>query len=184
MRRFTMIQKILAFFLVTIPLSFVLDAGEHGRVAEGQASFTDPFAYCRDVGKADEPTILYAGPEMPDVIVEGLRKVLDIPDDAPMEQGTFWRCMDGKVWACFVGANLPCTAKADVSREPSPEMTEFCREQPDSDFIPAYVTGRETVYVWRCKSGSPEIVKQWVEPDARGFLSSIWYEIDEGKSER
>jgi hypothetical protein len=43
--------------------------------------------------------------------------------------------------------------------------------------IPAYVTGRATVYQWQCREGPPEIIRQLVEPDARGFLSNIWYEI-------
>jgi len=125
----------------------------------------------------------YTGAETPEAVVNGLRKVLETPDDVPMEPfvaGTFWRCMDGKVWACFVGANLPCTEKADTSRTPTPDMADFCAANPTSDFIPAYVTGRATVYEWRCTAGAPEIVKQLVEPDAQGFQSNIWYEISPG----
>jgi hypothetical protein len=39
------------------------------------------------------------------------------------------------------------------------------------------VTGRATVFAWRCTDGNPEIVSQFAEPDAQGFLSDIWYEI-------
>ncbi|MER3445858.1 MAG: hypothetical protein C4291_03035 [Candidatus Dadabacteria bacterium] len=39
------------------------------------------------------------------------------------------------------------------------------------------VTGHETVYEWRCNNGMPEIVRESTQPDARGFLSNIWYEI-------
>jgi len=148
-----------------------------------QAQFTDPFAYCAEVGAVDAPDARYTGPEAPEAIVNGLRKVLETPDDAPMEPfvaGTFWRCMDGKVWACFVGANLPCTTKADTSRTPTPDMADFCKANPTSDFIPANITGRATVYEWRCTNGAPEIVKQLVEPDAQGFLSNIWYELSPG----
>jgi hypothetical protein len=91
--------------------------------------------------------------------------------------GTFWRCMGGKVWACFVGANLPCTTKADTSRTPAAAMVDFCKANPASDSIPAYITGRATVYSWRCTNGAPEIVKDLVQPDAQGFLSNIWYEL-------
>ncbi len=151
--------------------------------ATGQAQFTDPFAYCAAVGVVDAPDARYTGPEAPEAVVNGLREVLGTPDDAPMEPfvaGTFWRCMDGRVWACFVGANLPCTTKADTSRTPTPDMADFCKANPNSDFIPAYVTGRATVYEWRCTNGAPEIVKQLVEPDAEGFLANIWYEISPG----
>lgn len=152
-------------------------------VGTEQAQFTDPFAYCAEVGAVDAPDARYTGPEAPEAIINGLRKVLETPDDAPMEPfvaGTFWRCMDGKVWACFVGANLPCTTKADTSRTPTPDVADFCKANPTSDFIPAYITGRATVYEWRCTSAAPEIVKQLVEPDAQGFLSNIWYELSPG----
>jgi hypothetical protein len=148
------------------------------RASQGQ--FSDPFAYCAAVGTVDAPDTRYAGPEVPEAIVLGLRQALDTPDDAPMDwfvAGTVWRCMDGGVWACFIGANLPCTAKADTSRTPTPGMVDFCQENPNSDFIPAAATGRETVYEWRCTDGDPEIVKELVEPDAQGFMSNIWYEI-------
>ncbi len=151
--------------------------------ATEQGQFTDPFAYCAAVGTMDAPDARYTGAETPEAVVNGLRKVLETPDDVPMEPfvaGTFWRCMDGKVWACFVGANLPCTEKADTSRTPTPDMADFCAANPTSDFIPAYVTGRATVYEWRCTAGAPEIVKQLVEPDAQGFQSNIWYEISPG----
>jgi hypothetical protein len=146
-----------------------------------QDQFTDPFAYCAAVGTVDAPDARYAGPEVPETIVQGLRQALGTPADAPMDwfvAGTVWRCMDGQVWACFVGANLPCSAKADTSRTPTPEMVDFCKENPTSDAIPASVTGRETVYEWRCTNAAPEIVKQLVEPDAQGFVSEIWYEIN------
>jgi len=153
-------------------------AGSDAGVSQDQ--FSDPFAYCAAVGTVDAPDERYAGPDVPETIVQGLREALDTPDDAPMDwfvAGTVWRCMDGQVWACFVGANLPCSARADTNRTPTSGMIDFCHENPASDFIPAAVTGRETVYEWRCTDGEPEIVKTLVEPDAQGFLSNIWYQI-------
>jgi hypothetical protein len=148
-------------------------------VETGQDQFTDPFTYCAAVGTIDVLDERYTDPEVPEEIVEALREELEMADDAPTEwvaAGTCWRCMDGKVWACFVGANLPCY-KADTSRAPSPEMKGFCEENPTSDFIPAHITGRETIYQWRCTDGAPEIVKELFKPDAQGFLSDYWYEL-------
>jgi hypothetical protein len=153
----------------------------------GTGGFADPFAYCEAVGNIDAPDARYTGPAVPEAIIAGLRKEAGIADDAPTDwvvQGTVWRCMDGEVWACFVGANLPCDAKADTSRTPTSAMTDFCRENPDSDFIPADVTGRETVYEWRCTGGVPEVVKQVFTPDAQSFLSDFWYEINPGTLEQ
>jgi Tol biopolymer transport system component/putative hemolysin len=85
--------------------------------------------------------------------------------------------MDGDVYACFVGANLPCDAKANTDQTPTQAEIEFCQQNPDSDYIPAAVTGRETVYEWRCRDGAPEVVQQVFQPDAQGFLSELWYKI-------
>jgi len=183
-----LLQCIIGFTLVAI-LSSACGVPQATAVPTGaaspsatteQAPFTDPFAYCAAVGAIDAPDAQYTGPEVPEVMVKGLRKELGTPDDAPMEwfvQGTVWRCMDGNVWACFVGANLPCSEKADTSRTPTSEMEDFCKDNPTSDVIPAAVTGRATVYEWHCTNGVPEIVKQLAEPDAQGFLSHIWYEL-------
>ncbi|MGH6900421.1 MAG: hypothetical protein ACREJ5_28385 [Geminicoccaceae bacterium] len=139
--------------------------------------FDDPFAYCAAVGTIDAPDARYAGPGMPDAIAQGLRTALGMPEDAPLRAHSTWRCMAGKVYACTVGANLPCQEQADTSRSPTPAMTTFCRENPGSDFIPMVVTGRATVYAWRCEHDAPAIERQITRPDARGYLADIWYEI-------
>ena len=56
-------------------------------------------------------------------------------------------------------------------------MTNFCHNNPQAEVIPVVVTGRATAYEWRCAKGRPEAVRQFVQPDARGFLSNIWYAI-------
>ena len=144
------------------------------------AAYTDPFAYCAAVGTIDAPDASYTGPQVPESVAQGLQEALNAPDTPldMLENGSSWRCMDGDVYACFVGANLPCEAKANTDRTPTQEEIDFCQQNPDSDFIPAVVTGRETVYEWRCNGGAPEIVKQVFQPDAQGFLSEIWYQIN------
>jgi putative hemolysin len=155
-------------------------AGECTREAEAEpSSYDDPFAYCAAVGTIDTPGPEYTGPQVPEAVAEGLQAAFDAPDlpTDVLESGSFWRCMDGSVYACFVGANLPCEAKANTDRTPTQAEIDYCQEDPDSDFIPAAVTGRETVYEWRCVDGAPEIVQQLIQPDAQGFLSDYWYEI-------
>lgn len=144
------------------------------------ATYRDPFAYCAAIGTIDAPDARYAGAKVPEVIAKGLMKATNVSPDAPLDwfiQNSFWRCMDGKVYACTVGANLPCMSKADMSLTPTPEEADFCQANPNAEFIPAYVTGRETVYEWRCKNGAPEIVRQVFQADARGFISDFWYEL-------
>ncbi len=147
------------------------------------ASFTDPFAYCAAIGTVDAPDARYTGPRVPETVARGLMKATHASADAPLDMflnNSSWRCMDGKVYGCTVGANLPCQAKADTSRTPTAEETDFCKANPNGDVIPAAVTGRETVYQWRCTNSSPEIVKQVLQPDQRGFISNFWYAINPG----
>jgi hypothetical protein len=157
--------------------------GEAAGRSPGQ-SFSDPFAYCAAVGTIDAPDESYTGPPVPDAVARGLREAFRAPASAPLEvfaRGTSWRCMDGKVYACTVGANLPCQGRADTDRAPRPPLADFCHQNPDADVVPMVVTGRETVYEWRCAGGAPVIVRQVTSPDARGFLSNIWHEIRPGR---
>lgn len=142
--------------------------------------YTDPFSYCAAVGTIDQPDDRYTGEPVPTAIAEGLRAAFGLGSDHPLEpflRATHWRCMAGKVFACTVGANIPCMEQADTSRQPGPPMTAFCQANPDADVIPAVVTGRATIYQWHCRAGQPEILRQVNSPDARGFLSKFWYEI-------
>lgn len=143
------------------------------------ATYIDPFAYCAAVGTVDAPDATYTGPQVPEAVAQGLQTALNAPDTPLdiLENGSSWRCMNGEVYACFVGANLPCDAQANTDQTPTQEEIDFCQQNPGSDFIPAVVTGRETVFEWRCRDGVPEIVKQVFQPDAQGFLSEIWYKI-------
>ena len=145
-----------------------------------RSTYSDPFAYCRAVKNIDTPGDAYVGPKLPESIARGLRAALQVPQGGPLQpllENSFWRCMDGKVYGCTVGANLPCMIKANTSREPSEAVVKFCTVNRDVSYIPMVVTGRATIYAWRCEKGKPVIVREFVKPDARGFLSNIWYEI-------
>ncbi len=143
------------------------------------ATYGDPFRYCAAVGTIDAPDARYTGPAVPDVIAEGLRKAFNTPN-TPLDvyqRGSFWRCMDGKVYACSVGANLPCQDKANTDRTPTQGMQDYCQQNQNSDFIPMFVTGHNTVYAWRCNNGTPEVDHQVAQVDAQGYIAGIWHEI-------
>jgi hypothetical protein len=165
--------------VVVLVAAATLLPGAAARAAEPAARFTDPFAYCAAVGDVDAPDARWAGPKLPEAVTKGEISLGLVNEHAPEEFLTHavWRCMGGKVYLCSFGANLPCEEKADTSKTPSPAMGEFCRTTPDSDFIPAYVSGRATIYDWSCKDGVPQPGRELVKPDARGFLSNIWYEL-------
>ncbi|MCA1554630.1 MAG: hypothetical protein LC737_09660 [Chloroflexi bacterium] len=144
------------------------------------SQFTDPFAYCAVVDTLDEPDARYVGPKVPDTVAVGLRKAMNLPDTAPVQplvEHSVWRCMARKVFACNFGANLPCTTKANMDQTPTAALNDFCKTKPQSGFIPAVVTGRATVYEWRCANGVAEVARKRTQPDAQGYLSDIWYEI-------
>lgn len=142
--------------------------------------FRDPFDYCAAVGTIDAPDDRYSGPAVTEPIARGLKDAFEAPPAAPLApffHNSIWRCMDGRVYACNRGSNLPCLEKADAGREPTAAMNAFCRTNPGADYIPFAATGRATIYQWRCRGARPAIVKQYVEPDRRGFLSNVWHEI-------
>jgi putative hemolysin/predicted secreted protein len=148
--------------------------------AAAGTSAADPFTYCSTIGNLDAPDARWTGAKVPDAVLTGLIKAANISPSMPRDQlanSSFWRCMNGKVYACTVGANLPCQEKADTNKTPSAALNDFCKANPASAVIPAVVTGRATVYEWKCANGKPEVVKQLFNPDARGFLSDFWHEI-------
>jgi len=144
-----------------------------------QSSYSDPFAYCAAVGTVDAPDGRYNGLEMPDAVVQGLIQQGVVSADAPAEfqKHAVWRCMDGQVWVCHFGANLPCQEKADTSQVPTSELEAFCKENLTADSIPAAVTGRATVYEWECSAGKPQVVRQVFQVDSQGYLADFWYEL-------
>lgn len=144
-----------------------------------QPLYDDPFAYCATVGTIDAPDARYAGPEMPASIIQGLIRQGIVSADAPPEfqQSAVWRCMDGHVWVCHFGANLPCLEKADLSQVPTSEMVNFCATNPTAESIPAAVTGRATVYEWKCGAGKPEAGRQVFQVDPQGYLADFWVKL-------
>lgn len=171
MRHRTM--SVLGFTLLIVLLSVACAA------PGAQRTYDDPFAYCAAVGTVDAPDTRYNGPAVTDAVIKALVAQGIVSADAPkdFQDNAVWRCVEGKVWACHVGANLPCQEKADTSQEPSAEMKEFCTVQPAADVIPAAVTGRATVYEWKCTDGKPAVVRQVFKADAQGFLADFWYPL-------
>lgn len=90
---------------------------------------------------------------------------------------TVFRCDRGRVMICGMGANLPC-GKADTSRS-STGGTQWCKDHPDANFIPAYATGHATIFAWRCRDGSPAVIRQRFHADHRGFVAEFWRRLPE-----
>lgn len=173
-----------AVLAATAALVVALAAPLRAGVALAEEQFDDPFAYCAAVGTINAPDARYTGPALPETVARGLQAALGPAGGAPGEPppGNWtWRCMAGEVYACTFGANLPCAEKADTGREPAAAVSEFCRQNPGAEVIPMVVTGRATVFEWRCANERPTIVRQLAEPDAAGYLADIWYPIEPAK---
>lgn len=143
------------------------------------ATYADPAPYCTAVRTIDKPDARYSGPAVPDWMALALKQAEHSPDSTPLDvfKHAAWRCAGGRVLACFYGANLPCGEKADASRKPGPGLVSFCRENADADIVPAYVTGRQTVFEWRCRGGSPAIVRRAEKVDKQGYAARYWYAV-------
>ena len=144
-----------------------------------RAEIRDPFEYCATVGTIDEPDAPYQGPKLPESVIQAMIRQGILSREVPAEfrQHAVWRCMNGKVWACTFGANLPCLEKADESRIPTRAMRAFCAAHPSEKAIPAAVTGRATVYAWRCAAGRAQIIKRLFSGDPQGYLNAFWHEL-------
>jgi hypothetical protein len=152
---------------------------------EAPKTYSDPFAYCAAVGQIDTPDARYTGPKMSDTLFKDyltaakLDSNMDYPDQ--FKQMTVWRCMDGKVYACNFGANIPCDSKANTDKTPTQAMVDFCKANPDVDFIPMAVTGHNVIFSWRCKGDVPEPGDPIDTVDAAGYQSSFWVALPPGQ---
>jgi len=89
-----------------------------------------------------------------------------------IERSTVVRCMNGQLLACNYGANLPC-GKADTSRS-LPAANAWCRQNSSANSIPAYISGHDSIYNWRCTQGMPATSDPAEPVDSRGFLTFYW----------
>ena len=142
-------------------------------------TYADPAAYCNAVVTLDKPDKRYTGPAVPDWMARALRKETGAAADAPLEpfSHAVWRCADGYVMACTVGANIPCDSKGDTSKVPTPAAVAYCRDNPNGEAVPAVATGHATVYEWRCREGKAVVVDQVLPLDEQGYPSVFWYKV-------
>lgn len=147
------------------------------RAAGGDASVPsdgESFGYCARVGTIDKPA---DGTPLPPDLLPYVRSTLGLSADAVLEpRSYYWRCMEGAVFVCAVGANIPCDAKADRAKS-NLGSRNYCRENPDAPLVPAYATGHNGIYEWSCSRGAAVRGKLTVKLDRRGYRADVWYKI-------
>lgn len=141
------------------------------------APVKDLHQYCRKVGNDDTireySHALYRG------TVEAFRKLF--PDakgalnDSDFETQAQYRCMNGRIMVCFVGANLPCV-KMNADRH-NAGAEAYCRSARDGDHVSAAATGHDAVFSFQCRNGKAEVVGEPWKLDKRGFAKKLWAEL-------
>lgn len=166
------ISKKLAFL---VPATCIVFLAGCNKSEATPTTFKDPFAYCKAVGTIDKIDDRYNGDKVPKEVIQGL-KIEAVPTEM-QERGTFWRCMNQKIYACFVGANIPCASKADINKTPAEGAIDYCKTNKNAYYIPNSIVGHETIYDWSCKKGKPKITKQNTDVDQEGYAVNYWQEI-------
>lgn len=114
---------------------------------------------------------------LPAALVPAVEKAFDLHEMTlkQVQELTMARRMDGHIYACFVGANLPC-GKADITTH-QPAISTWCHENPHADFVPAYITGHDSAYTWRCTKGQADIIPPSAGLDAQGYFTEYWRRV-------
>ena len=133
---------------------------------------TSPVEYCQQIRTDD--TLHTVPPSLVSAVVRLFQ--LEAMPPAQVERSTYFRCADGLVLVCTVGANLAC-GKADTRRD-LPGVRAWCAEHAGSQNVPAYVTGHATIYLWRCDGPRPVVSRPALSVDPRGFISQNWKRLD------
>jgi hypothetical protein len=130
-------------------------------------TYRNPVAYCRAVGTIDKPDSRYVGPKLPAWMAKELNMQ---PSQGSLME---WRCADKAVLACVYGANIPCGSKAQTSQTPTSAIVDFCRQNPNANFVPMVVTGHETSISWGCHGSNPVVINS-SPVDAQGYTKAYW----------
>ncbi|HJU20220.1 MAG TPA: hypothetical protein VJ770_27525 [Stellaceae bacterium] len=136
------------------------------------AAAASPAALCRKVGTDDRLR------PIPQALVPAAVRLfhLNAMPAAQIRRSTYFRCFEGQVLVCTLGANLPC-GMADASRYLA-GADRWCAGHPGADFIPRYVTGHDTIYRWRCTGKKAAVTGQPLTVDRRGFIARFWKRAD------
>jgi len=129
------------------------------------AAHESPRAYCARVSTDDTLR------EPPPSVAPAIRRLFNIRGRYD-PKAAYYRCADGAVKVCFAGANLPCD-KANT-RKNLPAVTRWCETHPDTETIPLYVTGHNSLYSWHCIGSKAATGASRGALDARGFFDQYW----------
>lgn len=96
--------------------------------------------------------------------------------DPLLKAQAVYRCMDRKLMACFVGANLPCGKIDKAASNAGAEA--FCHANPGARDVPLYASGHDSAYHFRCDGGRAVVSGPAWTLDARGFAKEVWAPLE------
>ncbi len=167
-----------AFVVICLAfLPFLTRAAEH-EPETGPAAQDGAAARCAFV--RDDDTVYPYDPSLRAGLLKAYAKLFPAahipPDERVLQDGTHIRCMDGRLLACFIGANLPCGKMNTARRNEGAEA--FCRTNPHARVVPAFATGHDTIYAYQCEEGRAQVVGQTFSLDRRGYAAKLWAPIE------
>src|SRR5580692_2086084 len=90
--------------------------------AQAPQTYSNVFDYCTAIGAIDQFDARFTG-VLPESKAANLFKI----EPGALHEGAFaWRCMNRAVWVC-AQLNSPICGKTDISRAPTPAMSEYCK---------------------------------------------------------
>lgn len=157
-------MKRLALVLTALAIGSLTSALAHAQARKSVVTYATPFAYCAAVGTIDRPGPSYRGPASPTAVVR-----------AAGGSPASWRCLNGRVLACYEGASGRACQKMRVSRIPHSGIREACRDNPNTSYVANAYLGDDPSE-WRCRNGVPQLVST-PQLDARGFFPASWRDV-------
>lgn len=91
----------------------------------------------------------------------------------PAAKGDTWRCMDGKVMACYLGASgFGCLKVHRIDDQFRTLARQFCLRMPNNPYLPMSIIGGYGSE-WRCSGTTPVETKSY-PIDKDGYLIDAW----------
>lgn len=167
----------LGFIALSTLALLAFAAGTAASATAEAAPAEDLHKLCRQVKNDDTVRpyshALYAG------TVKAFKKLFpdakSVPEESQLQTEANYRCMNGKVLTCFIGANLPC-AKINAERN-NPGASDYCKTAKNGDTPPMAATGHDALYAYTCRDGKAVVSGTVWALDKRGFATKLWAEV-------
>lgn len=134
-------------------------------------TFSDPAAYCAANPMIDQPANPYTGQPVPAWVASAAAPA----GRAAAGSAVAWRCVSGRVLACYDAVGRGDCTQLDPATIPAEELVQYCSGKRNAKVSESVI--RHTVPVWGCRKGKPEITGYRPGVDARGYAGEFWRDV-------